>query len=155
RLSEAAEAWERVKDATSVTVLEAFIARFKETFYADLARARIDESKRAQMSVAKVEPEPKSKPLEPGEPKALAAERRKISLLMLTRDAAQRGGRGLQELHEEIEDSRGKGATLREIAERLKLPHQEIEVIDRTGKTAEGKLAITQPDLARLTQAVF
>jgi uncharacterized caspase-like protein len=41
RLSEAAEAWDRTKDATSVAVLEAFTVRYSETFYADLARARI------------------------------------------------------------------------------------------------------------------
>jgi len=41
RLSEAAEAWDRTKDATSSVVLEAFIARYKDTFYAELARARI------------------------------------------------------------------------------------------------------------------
>ena len=43
RLSEAAEAWDRVKDATNVDVLEAFLARYKDTFYGDLARARIQE----------------------------------------------------------------------------------------------------------------
>ena len=43
RLSEAAEAWDRAKDATSIVVLEAFIVRYKDTFYADLARARVDD----------------------------------------------------------------------------------------------------------------
>ena len=41
--SEAAEAWDRAKDATSIVVLEAFIVRYKDTFYADLARARVDD----------------------------------------------------------------------------------------------------------------
>ena len=41
RLSEAAEAWDRTKDTTNIAVLEAFIARFKNTFLAELARARI------------------------------------------------------------------------------------------------------------------
>ena len=46
RESEAAEAWDRAKDATSAAVLEAFIARYKDTFYAELARARVQDMKR-------------------------------------------------------------------------------------------------------------
>jgi formylglycine-generating enzyme required for sulfatase activity len=49
RLSEAAEAWDRAKDGTSVAVLEAFIARYKDTFYADLARARIADLKKKEV----------------------------------------------------------------------------------------------------------
>jgi hypothetical protein len=52
RLSEAAEAWDRTKDATSVAVLEAFIARYAETFYADLARARIEDLRKQRPSAA-------------------------------------------------------------------------------------------------------
>ena len=47
RLSEAAEAWDRTKDTTNIAVLEAFIARFKDNFFAELARAKIDELKKA------------------------------------------------------------------------------------------------------------
>jgi hypothetical protein len=49
RLSEAAEAWDRAKDGTSVPLLEAFIARYKDTFYADLARARIADLKKKEV----------------------------------------------------------------------------------------------------------
>jgi len=45
RLSEAAEAWDRTKDATSVVALEAFIRRFGDTYYGDLAKARLKEIK--------------------------------------------------------------------------------------------------------------
>jgi len=45
RLSEAAEVWDRAKETSNVRVLEAFIARYKDTFYAELARARIEELK--------------------------------------------------------------------------------------------------------------
>ncbi len=45
-LSEAAEAWDRTKETTSIIVLDAFIERYRATIYADLARARIDELKR-------------------------------------------------------------------------------------------------------------
>jgi hypothetical protein len=57
RLSEAAEVWDRTKDAISIPVLEAFIVRYGATFYADLARARIDELKKQQQSA----PGPSSK----------------------------------------------------------------------------------------------
>ena len=50
--SEAERAWSLAKDATSVAVLEAFIARYKDTFHADLARARINELKRQQVALA-------------------------------------------------------------------------------------------------------
>jgi formylglycine-generating enzyme required for sulfatase activity len=60
RLSEAAEAWDRTKDTTNIAVLEAFVARFKDTFLAELARAQIDELKRQQVAIAT--PPPPSPP---------------------------------------------------------------------------------------------
>jgi hypothetical protein len=134
-------------------VLEAYVARFKESFYAELARARIDELKKTQVSVARVEPN--VRPQETPEQKPLAPEQRKITLLILNREAAQHAGLGLEKLHDQVEDSRGKGVTLREIAGRLKLPLQNIEGIDRNGRTLDGKPALTHPDLTRLTQAFF
>ena len=50
RLSEAAETWDRAKEGTNVAVLEAFIARYKDTFNADLARARIADLKKRQVT---------------------------------------------------------------------------------------------------------
>ena len=41
RLSEAAEAWDRTKDTQSVAALEAFIRRFGDTYYGDLAKVRV------------------------------------------------------------------------------------------------------------------
>jgi formylglycine-generating enzyme required for sulfatase activity len=52
RLTEAAEAWGAVKDATNIAALEAFILRYKDTFYADLARVRIEELKKQQVAIA-------------------------------------------------------------------------------------------------------
>lgn len=52
RMSEAAEAWDRTKDTASVTVLELFITRYKDTFYADLAKVRIEELKKRQVALA-------------------------------------------------------------------------------------------------------
>jgi uncharacterized caspase-like protein len=50
RTSEAAEAWSIIKDATALPALEAYSARFKDTFYAELARQRIAELKKQQLS---------------------------------------------------------------------------------------------------------
>jgi hypothetical protein len=51
RLSEAVEAWGATKDTTNIAILEAFIARYKDTFFAELARARVDEINKQQMAV--------------------------------------------------------------------------------------------------------
>jgi hypothetical protein len=45
--SEAAEAWDAVKDTTNPALLEAFIKRYRTTFFADLATARLGELKAA------------------------------------------------------------------------------------------------------------
>ena len=45
-LSEAAEAWSATRDTTNIAVLGAFVSRYKDTFYAELARARIEELKK-------------------------------------------------------------------------------------------------------------
>lgn len=45
--SEAAEAWDSVKDTRNPALLEAFIKRFGTTFFAEIARARLDELKAA------------------------------------------------------------------------------------------------------------
>lgn len=68
RLSEAAEAWDRAKDATNVGVLELYAKRFNDTFYAELARARIDELKKQQVAVAAPAPEAKPAPLPEAKP---------------------------------------------------------------------------------------
>ena len=47
RLSEAAEAWDRTKDAVNITIFEMFIRRYGETYYGDLARHRMAELKEA------------------------------------------------------------------------------------------------------------
>jgi uncharacterized caspase-like protein len=85
RLSEAAEAWVVVKDSTNVAVLEAYIARYKETFYAELARARIDELK--PRTAAKTETTPKAKSPEPVEQKTALVETPAQKPLTQTRPA--------------------------------------------------------------------
>jgi TPR repeat protein len=60
QLSERAEAWDRAKDTTSIAALELFITRYKDTYYADLARLRIQELSKQQLAVAA--PSPQRKP---------------------------------------------------------------------------------------------
>ncbi len=57
--SEAERAWNLAKDTTNIALLESFIARYKGTFHADLARARIDELK-AKLATATIPPAPRS-----------------------------------------------------------------------------------------------
>ena len=52
RVSEAAEAWDRTKDTTSVAALELFMAAYQNTYYAGLARLRIEELKKQQVAIA-------------------------------------------------------------------------------------------------------
>jgi hypothetical protein len=72
RLSEAAEAWDRSKDATNIAALEVFIGRYKDTYYADLARLRIDELKKQQVAVAAPPKAPAPVPSKPAQPAAKA-----------------------------------------------------------------------------------
>jgi len=58
--SEAERAWALTKDATNIAMLEAFVARFRDTFYADLAKMRIEELRKQQ--TAAVSPKPTAKP---------------------------------------------------------------------------------------------
>jgi uncharacterized caspase-like protein len=62
-VSEAAEAWDRTKDTTSIALLETFIARYKDTYYADLARARIEDLKKRQVAIATPPPPPPARPV--------------------------------------------------------------------------------------------
>ena len=71
------------------------------------------------------------------------------------RIADERVGQQLQALHEQVEAGRSKGTPLKEIAEELKLPFQEIAAVDRTGKTPDGQPAIANPDAGRIAEAVF
>jgi hypothetical protein len=67
-LSEAAEAWDRTKDTTSIAVLELFAATYKDTYYAGLARLRIEELKQQRVAVTappKASVPPSAKPAEP------------------------------------------------------------------------------------------
>jgi uncharacterized caspase-like protein len=60
--SEAERAWSLIRDSTSLDVLKAFIARYADSFHAELARARIEELRKQQAAV------PPSPPVEAKRP---------------------------------------------------------------------------------------
>jgi hypothetical protein len=51
RVNEAMEIWDRTKDTKEVALLEALATRYKDTFYAELARARIDALQKKSASL--------------------------------------------------------------------------------------------------------
>jgi uncharacterized caspase-like protein len=60
---EAFEAWSAAKDTTSIAVLEAFIARYGGSFYAELARARIADLRKQSSGPAALPPVAELAPL--------------------------------------------------------------------------------------------
>lgn len=69
--------------------------------------------------------------------------------------AGERISREMQELHDRVDDARAGGGSLKEIAERLKVPFVEIEATDRQGNTPDGKPAVAHPDGARILASAF
>ncbi len=58
-------------------------------------------------------------------------------------------------LHEQIEDLRGAGKSLKEIGESLKFEVKEIPSIDKTGRGADGKPAIADQEASRMVASAF
>ncbi|MBR0750002.1 caspase family protein [Bradyrhizobium japonicum] len=70
----AAQAWAAAQNITSVAVLEEFIRRYGDSFYASVARARIQELKREpQLALAKPAPTNADAPKPPDIPKPAAS----------------------------------------------------------------------------------
>jgi hypothetical protein len=67
RLNEAASVWGATKDSNSAAVLEAFVSRFGDTPFGDLARARLDEVKKS--AAAAKPPQPQTEASKPPAPK--------------------------------------------------------------------------------------
>src|SRR5262249_28347186 len=79
QLSEAAEAWIVVKNATDVSVLGAFVARYGATFYSELARARIEDLKAQQLLAARKKQEDDAR---------ADAERQRLAILQQQKELA-------------------------------------------------------------------
>lgn len=69
--------------------------------------------------------------------------------------AADKAVSELNRLYDEIDDRRGAGKPLKEIAAELNLPFLEVEATDSTGKGPDGKPAIEGPDAQRILNSAF
>ena len=68
--------------------------------------------------------------------------------------AAERGKAEVRSLHEKIEDERAGGASLAQVAEKLKLPIISYDV-DRSGRDPSGKLVDKIPHSGQVVSAAF
>ena len=87
--------------------------------------------------------------IEPEEGKSLA----EVTPQIRTEIATERAKADVRTLHEKIEDERAGGASLPQIAEKLKLPVTTYEV-DRSGREPNGKVA-NFPNAGRIIPAAF
>ncbi len=71
------------------------------------------------------------------------------------RIAGERVNREIQELHDKVDDARAGGGSLKEIADRLKVPFVEIEATDKQGLKPDGKPALEHPDAPRVLASAF
>jgi len=89
--------------------------------------------------------------IQPGKQKSLDEVKGEVR----DRLAADRAGREVQQLHDKVDDNKGAGKTLKQIAEILKLKHLEVAGTDRSGKAPDGKPAFEGPDGQRIVAAAF
>src|SRR5262245_37947074 len=91
-LGQAAAEWNTLRTKTEIAELEAFAKRLQGTYFADLARARIDELKKQQVAVAKPETEQKTKRPEAVEQKTALVETPAPKVLSPTPSGGARPG---------------------------------------------------------------
>jgi hypothetical protein len=90
--SEAAEAWDAVKNTTNPALLEAFITRYGTTFFADIAKARLDELKRAATRPSPADGA-KAAPAQPGSDIETLADRFNRHAILYEEDRSNPTGR--------------------------------------------------------------
>jgi peptidyl-prolyl cis-trans isomerase D len=69
--------------------------------------------------------------------------------------AIEASGRAIQELHDKVDDARGSGRSLQEVAGMLNLRFAEVPATDRTGKAPDGKPALDHPEWQTILRAAF
>ena len=89
--------------------------------------------------------------IEPGRQRTLDDVKGEIA----DRLAGERAQRDIQAAHDEVENARASGKTLKEIAEKFQLAFREVAATDRTAKGRDGKPALDHPDAGRIVQAAF
>jgi peptidyl-prolyl cis-trans isomerase D len=74
----------------------------------------------------------------------------------LKRDIAlERARSEVRTLYDKLEDERGAGGTLADLAKKVGLPVQTIDAVDRSGRGPDGKPVSQLPDTANLFSAIF
>jgi WD40 repeat protein/uncharacterized caspase-like protein len=91
-LGQAAAEWDTLRTKTDIAELEAFAKRHQGAYFADLARARMDELKRQQVAVAKAKTEQKTKRPEAVEQKTALVETPAPKVLSPTASGGARPG---------------------------------------------------------------
>lgn len=89
--------------------------------------------------------------IEPGVVRTLADVKDQVRDKLATARAKQT----LQEKHDEIDDARNAGKTLKELGDTFKLTFKEIEAADRRGFDAKGQAVLPQAYLKRVVDAVY
>ena len=74
---------------------------------------------------------------------------------IVDRLAGERAQRDIQALHDEIENTRASGKTLKEIADKYSLTFRDVAATDRAAKARDGRPALEHPDAQRIVQAAF
>ena len=69
--------------------------------------------------------------------------------------ATEKANALIQSKHDEIDDNRTAGKTLKEIADSLKLTHTEVAAADRRGMTPDNKPALDRSDLTKIVDLAF
>lgn len=69
--------------------------------------------------------------------------------------ALERSGREIQSLHDKVDDARGAGKSLKEIADSLKLRFAEVAAIDRNGNGPDGKPAFEHAGAQTIARSAF
>jgi peptidyl-prolyl cis-trans isomerase D len=89
--------------------------------------------------------------IEPGVTKTLADVKDQVKDKLATEKAKS----DLQNKHDEVEDNRIAGKTLKEIADQSKLSFKEIAAVDATGLGPDGKPVMETPDLRKIITQAF
>lgn len=69
--------------------------------------------------------------------------------------AIERSGRQIQTLHDTVDDERGSGKPLKEIADKLQLRFVAVEATDRSGKAPDGKPAFEHAEAQKIAMSGF
>jgi peptidyl-prolyl cis-trans isomerase D len=94
------------------------------------------------LKVMKIEPE-KVRPFA----EAKAEIKQELALSRVRSDVA--------DLHDKVEDERAAGSRLDEVAQKLKLPVRTLDAVDRSGRTADGKLVADFPGAQEVLNGAF